>query len=161
MSSSMAGSKILIRCNHCIIKKIYMVFWHRLANYCVIGSNLSWFKPGWHFLKIYCLASPTSFSCMFPWNIEEEDQRLLGTTADPSSPSSSYPNPSRLFTSHPCPSQLYTSPPFCWSLHVFSSLWSNVSMLKSIKNGSLKVFAKWHRHCHCLCLFVGQVMFSI
>ena len=52
---------------------------------------------------------------------------------------------------------------FCWSGHVFSSLWSNVSKAKNL---SLGVFSKCicHRHCICLrlccCLFVGQVMFS-
>ena len=57
---------------------------------------------------------------------------------------------------------------FCWSVHVFSSLWSNVSKVKSLKDCSLKVFSKCICHClcHCLCiclrrcLFVGQVMFS-
>ena len=54
-----------------------------------------------------------------------------------------------------------------WSCHVFSSLWSNVSMVKILKDCSLKVFSKCicHGHCRCLCLclcrclFVGQVMF--
>ena len=53
---------------------------------------------------------------------------------------------------------------FCWSGHVFSSLWSNVSKVKSLKDCSLKVFFKCICHCHCICicrcLFVGQVMFS-
>ena len=66
---------------------------------------------------------------------------------------------------------LYLSSPlsFCWSGHVFSSLWSNVSKVKSLKNCTLKVLSKCNCHCHCLCLclciclcscvFVGQVMF--
>ena len=55
---------------------------------------------------------------------------------------------------------------FCWSGHVFSSLWSNVWKVKSLKYRSLKVFFKCICHCicHCLCLrhclFVGQVVFS-
>ena len=53
---------------------------------------------------------------------------------------------------------------FCWSGHVFSSLWSNVSKVKSLKDRSLKVFSKCICHCLCLCLsscpFVGQVRFS-
>ena len=58
---------------------------------------------------------------------------------------------------------------FCWSGHVFTSLWSNVSKVKSLKHCSLKVFSRCncHCHCHCLCLciclcrcvFVGQVIF--
>ena len=65
---------------------------------------------------------------------------------------------------------LSSSLSFCWSGHVFSSLWSNVSRVKSLKDCSLKVFSKCNCHCHCLCLclciclrrclFVGQVMFS-
>ena len=63
---------------------------------------------------------------------------------------------------------LSSSLSFCWSGHVFSSLWSNVSMVKSPKDLSFKVFSKCICHCHCLCiclclrrcLFVGQVMFS-
>ena len=61
---------------------------------------------------------------------------------------------------------------FCWSGHVSSPLWSNVSMVKSPKNHSLKVFSslwsnasivKSHTDrslevfskyiCHCHCLF--------
>ena len=53
---------------------------------------------------------------------------------------------------------------FCWSGYVFSSIWSNVSKVKdkSLKNSSLKVFSKCICHCqyHCLCLSVGQVVFS-
>ena len=53
---------------------------------------------------------------------------------------------------------------FCWSGFVFSSIWSNVSKVKdkSLKNSSLKVFSKCICHCqyHCLCLSVGQVVFS-
>ena len=57
---------------------------------------------------------------------------------------------------------------FCWSGHVFSSLWSNVSKVKSLENCSLKVFSKCICHCLCICLcicfcsclFVGQFMFS-
>ena len=59
---------------------------------------------------------------------------------------------------------------FCWSGHVSSSLWSNVSKFKSLKYCSLKVLSKCichclcHCHCHCACLrrclFAGQVMFS-
>ena len=43
-----------------------------------------------------------------------------------------------------------------------SSLWPNVSKVKSLKDRSLKVFSKCICHCLCLscCLFVGQVMFS-
>ena len=50
---------------------------------------------------------------------------------------------------------------FCWSGHVFSSLWSNASMVKSHKDRSLEVFSKYIFNCLCLChcLFVGQVMF--
>ena len=54
---------------------------------------------------------------------------------------------------------------FCWPGHVFSSLWSNVSKVKSLKDCSLKVFSKCHCLCLCLCIclcrcvFVGQVMF--
>ena len=63
---------------------------------------------------------------------------------------------------------LSSSLSFCWSGHVFSSLWSNVSKAKSLKDCSLKVFFKCICHCHCLSiclcirsyLFVGQVMFS-
>ena len=57
---------------------------------------------------------------------------------------------------------------FCWSGHVFSSPWSNVSKVKSLKDRSLKVFSKCHCHCLCLCIclciclcccvFVGLVM---
>ena len=55
---------------------------------------------------------------------------------------------------------------FCWSGHVFSLLWSNVSKAKSLKDCSLKVFFKCICHCLCICLclrccfFVGQIMFS-
>ena len=45
---------------------------------------------------------------------------------------------------------LSSSLSFCWSGHVFSSPWSNVSKVKSIKDCSLKVFSKCI--CHCLCL---------
>ena len=55
---------------------------------------------------------------------------------------------------------------FCWSGHVSSSLWSNVSKVTSLKDRSLKVLSKCICLCHCLCLciclchclFVGQVM---
>ena len=58
---------------------------------------------------------------------------------------------------------------FCWSARVFSSLRSNVSKVKSLKDCSLKLFSKCNCHCHCLCLciclypcvFVGQVMFLV
>ena len=58
---------------------------------------------------------------------------------------------------------LSSSLSFCWSGHIFSSPWSNVLKVKSLKDCSLKVFSKCI--CHCLyiclrrCLFVGQVMF--
>ena len=39
---------------------------------------------------------------------------------------------------------------FCWSGHVSSPLWSNVSMVKSPKDCSLKVLSKCL--CHYLCL---------
>ena len=50
---------------------------------------------------------------------------------------------------------------FCWSGRVFSSLWSNASMVKSNKDHSFEVFSKYICHCLCLCccLFIGQVMF--
>ena len=43
---------------------------------------------------------------------------------------------------------------FSLSGHVFSSLWSNVSEVKSLKDRSLKVFSKCicHHHCLCVCL---------
>ena len=41
---------------------------------------------------------------------------------------------------------------FCWSGHVFSSPWSNVSKVKSLKDCSLKVFSKCICHCLCICL---------
>ena len=57
---------------------------------------------------------------------------------------------------------------FCWSGHVSSSLWSNVSMVTGLLGRSFRVFSKCLCHClclclcHCLCLcnclFVGQVM---
>ena len=55
---------------------------------------------------------------------------------------------------------------FCWSGHVSSSLWSNVSKVTSLWGCSFKVFSKCiclclcHRLCLCLCQchFVGQVM---
>ena len=43
----------------------------------------------------------------------------------------------------------------CWSCHVSSSLWSNVSKVTSLKERPLKVFSK----CLCLCLFC-QIMSS-
>ena len=43
---------------------------------------------------------------------------------------------------------------FCWSGRVFSSLWSNVSKVKSLKDCSLKVFFKCICHCHCLCICI-------
>ena len=43
---------------------------------------------------------------------------------------------------------------FCWSSHVFSSLWSNVSKVKSLNDCSLKVFSKCNCHCLFLCLIV-------
>ena len=65
---------------------------------------------------------------------------------------------------------LSSSLSFCWSGHVSSSLWSNVSKFKSLKYCSLKVVSNCichclcHCHCHCACLrrclFAGQVMFS-
>ena len=47
---------------------------------------------------------------------------------------------------------LSSSLSFCWSGHVFSSPWSNVSKVKSLKDCSLKVFSKCICICHCLCL---------
>ena len=56
---------------------------------------------------------------------------------------------------------LSSSLSFCWSGHVFSSPWSNVSKVKSLKDCSLKVFSKCICHCLCICLrhclFVGHV----
>ena len=43
----------------------------------------------------------------------------------------------------------------CWSGHVFSSLWSNISKVKSAKDRSLK------RICYCHCIFVFVVVFSL
>ena len=40
---------------------------------------------------------------------------------------------------------------FCWSGHVSSSLWSNVSKVTSLKDRSLKVLSKCICLCHCLC----------
>ena len=49
---------------------------------------------------------------------------------------------------------------FCWSGHVSSSLWSNVSKVTSLQDCSLKVFSKCLClclcHCHCLCLFFAR-----
>ena len=48
---------------------------------------------------------------------------------------------------------------FCWSGHVFSSLWSNVWEVKSLKDCSLKVFSKCICHCHCLCVCLRVCVF--
>ena len=55
---------------------------------------------------------------------------------------------------------------FCWSRHVPSSLWSNVSKVTRLGGRSLKVFFKCISLCHCHylciclchCIFVDQVM---
>ena len=53
---------------------------------------------------------------------------------------------------------LYLS--FCYPCHVFSSLWSNVSKVKSLKDRSSKVFSKcvchWNCHCHSPLLQWGR-----
>ena len=41
---------------------------------------------------------------------------------------------------------------FCWSGHVSSPLWSNVSKVKSLKDHSLKLFSKCNCLCLCLCI---------
>ena len=41
---------------------------------------------------------------------------------------------------------------FCWSGHVSSPLWSNVSKVKSLKDHSLKLFSKCYCLCLCLCI---------
>ena len=56
---------------------------------------------------------------------------------------------------------------FCWSGHAFSSLWWNVSKVKSLRDRSLKVFSKCICHCLYLCICIcccctwsgGRVMF--
>ena len=53
---------------------------------------------------------------------------------------------------------LSSSLSFCWSGHVFSSPWPNVSQVKSIKDCSLKVFSKCI--CHCLCLLYLSSLLS-
>ena len=49
-----------------------------------------------------------------------------------------------------------------WSVHVFSSLWSDVSKVTSLWGRSLKMFSKCIFLCHCLCLclclFFGHFM---
>ena len=47
---------------------------------------------------------------------------------------------------------------FCWSGHVFSSLWSNVSKAKSLEDCSLKVFVDVF--VIAFVFVVGQVIFS-
>ena len=43
---------------------------------------------------------------------------------------------------------------FCWSVHVPSSLWSNVSKVTRLWGRSLMVFYKCICLCHCLCLCI-------
>ena len=68
-----------------------------------------------------------------------------------------------MYLSLSLPLYLSSSLSFCWSGHVFSSLWSNVSKVKSLKDCFSKVFSKCNCLCLCICLchclFVGQVMF--